>query len=63
MKHYVATNQVTGAGAITSNGNLELIRRSFEAESFDFDEPHIFCYDESSTSLCKCSLNTQPDRW
>ncbi|KAL9605051.1 MAG: hypothetical protein Q9179_001647 [Wetmoreana sp. 5 TL-2023] len=40
--HYVATNQVAGAGAIALNGNLELIRRSFGAESFDFDEPHFF---------------------
>ena len=40
--HYVATNQVAGAGAIAMNGNLELIRRSFGAESFDFEEPHFF---------------------
>lgn len=40
--HYIATNQVAGAGAIALNGNLELIRRSFGAESFDFDEPQFF---------------------
>ncbi|KAL9126365.1 MAG: hypothetical protein Q9217_004567 [Psora testacea] len=40
--HYVATNQVAGAGAIALNGNLELIRRSFGAERFDFDEPLFF---------------------
>lgn len=40
--HYVGTNQVAGAGAIALNGSLELIRRSFGTESFDFDEPHFF---------------------
>jgi hypothetical protein len=40
--HYVATNQVAGAGAIALNNHLELIRRSFGAESFDFDEPQFF---------------------
>jgi hypothetical protein len=40
--HYVATNQVAGAGAIALNNYLELIRRSFRAESFDFDEPQFF---------------------
>ncbi len=40
--HYVATNQVAGAGAIALNGVLELIGRSFGLESFDFDEPYFF---------------------
>jgi hypothetical protein len=40
--HYVATNQVAGTGAIALNSYLELIRRSFGAESFDFDEPQFF---------------------
>jgi hypothetical protein len=39
---YVATNQVTGAGAVALNGNMELIQRSFGAGSFDFDEPQFF---------------------
>jgi len=40
--HYVATNQVAGAGAIALNGNLELIQRSFRAGSFDYNEPQFF---------------------
>ena len=40
--HYIATNQVAGAGAIALNGNFELHKRSFGAESFDFSEPHFF---------------------
>ena len=40
--HYVATNQVAGAGAVALNGSLELIRRSFGADSFDFDESQFF---------------------
>ncbi|KAL8861014.1 MAG: hypothetical protein Q9178_002527 [Gyalolechia marmorata] len=40
--HYIATNQVAGAGAVALNSNLELIRRSFGAENFDFDEPRFF---------------------
>jgi hypothetical protein len=40
--HYVATNQVAGAGAIALNGNMELMQRSFGAGSFDYDEPHFF---------------------
>jgi hypothetical protein len=39
---YIATNQAAVAGATALNGNLELIRRSFGAESFDFDEPQFF---------------------
>jgi len=40
--HYVATNQVAGAGAIALNGNLELIQRSFGAGSLDYNEPQFF---------------------
>ena len=40
--HFVATNQVAGAGAIVLNGNLELIQRSFGAEKIDFNEPQFF---------------------
>lgn len=40
--HYAATNQLAGAGAIALNGNLELSRRSFGAQSFDYDEPQFF---------------------
>lgn len=40
--HYIATNQVAGAGAIALNGYLELIRRSFGVDSFDSDEPQFF---------------------
>jgi hypothetical protein len=40
--HYVTTNQVAGTGAIALNGHMELIQRSFGAESFDFDEPQFF---------------------
>lgn len=40
--HYIATNQVAGAGAIALNGNMELIQRSFGMESFDYDEPQFF---------------------
>ncbi len=40
--HYIATNQVAGAGAIILNGHLELIQRSFGTRNFDFDEPQFF---------------------
>ena len=40
--HYIATNQVAGAGAIVLDGHLELMRRSFGVERFDFDEPQFF---------------------
>jgi hypothetical protein len=40
--HYIATNQVAGAGAIVLNGHLELIQRSFGAERLDFNEPQFF---------------------
>ena len=40
--HFVATNQVAGAGAIVLNGNLELIQRSFGADKIDFNEPQFF---------------------
>jgi hypothetical protein len=40
--HYVATNQAAGAGAIALNGNMDLIQRSFGADSFDYDEPQFF---------------------
>lgn len=40
--HYVATNQVAGAGAIALNGNMELMQRSFGAGSFDYNEPQFF---------------------
>jgi hypothetical protein len=40
--HYVATNQAAGTGAIALNGNLELTKRSFGAEKFDFNEPQFF---------------------
>ena len=40
--HYIATNQAAGAGAIALNGHLELIRRSFGMEGFDYDEPQFF---------------------
>jgi hypothetical protein len=39
--HFVATNQVAGAGAIVLNGNLELAQRSFGAK-IDFNEPQFF---------------------
>jgi hypothetical protein len=40
--HYVAINQVTGTETIALNGHMELIQRSFRAESFDFNEPQFF---------------------
>ena len=40
--HYIATNQAAVAGAIVLNGTLELCKRSFGAESFDFNEPQLF---------------------
>lgn len=40
--HYVATNQVAGTGAIALNGIVELMKRSFGMEKFDYDEPHFF---------------------
>jgi hypothetical protein len=38
---YVAIYQIAGTGAITLNGNMELIQRSFGKGSFDFDEPQF----------------------
>jgi hypothetical protein len=40
--HYMATNQAAGAGAVALNGNLELFRRNFGEQAFNFDEPHFF---------------------
>jgi hypothetical protein len=40
--HYVATNQVAGAGAIALTGHMELIQRSFGMRDFDYDEPQFF---------------------
>lgn len=40
--HYIATNQVAGAGAAALHGNLELMQRSFGANKFDYNEPQFF---------------------
>lgn len=40
--HRIATNQAAGAGAIALNGNLELIRRGFGLDDFDYAEPRYF---------------------
>ena len=40
--HYIAINQAAGTGAIVLNGNFELYKRSFGAESFDIHEPQFF---------------------
>jgi hypothetical protein len=40
--HYIATNQAAGAGAISLNGHMELMQRSFGMENFDYDEPQYF---------------------
>ncbi|KAK5080166.1 hypothetical protein LTR05_008772 [Lithohypha guttulata] len=40
--HYIATNQVAGAGAIALRGHLDLVQRSLGSESFDYDEPQFF---------------------
>ncbi|OAP57754.1 hypothetical protein AYL99_08492 [Fonsecaea erecta] len=40
--HYIAANQAAGAGAIALNGNMDLIRRSFGIDKFDYEEPQYF---------------------
>ena len=40
--HYVATNQVAGAGAIALNGNMELMQRGLGTKGFDYEEPQFF---------------------
>lgn len=40
--HYIATNQVAGAGAIALNGYMELIERGAGTAPFDFHEPLFF---------------------
>ena len=40
--HYVATNQVAGAGAIALIGNMDLMQRSFGMKDFDYNEPQFF---------------------
>lgn len=40
--HYIATNQVAGAGAIALYGHLELMRRSSRARKVDMNEPQFF---------------------
>ena len=40
--HPIATNQVAGAGAIVSYGNLQLSQRAYGDGHFDFDEPQFF---------------------
>ena len=39
---FIAKNQVAGAGAIALQGELELARRAFSANSFDLAEPRFF---------------------
>jgi len=40
--HYIATNQVAGTDAVSLNGSLELIKRSFGVEKLDYGEPQFF---------------------
>lgn len=40
--HYIATNQVAGAGAVSLNRSLELIKRSFGVEKLNYSEPQFF---------------------
>ncbi|KAI9777741.1 MAG: hypothetical protein M1816_004596 [Peltula sp. TS41687] len=40
--HYVALNQATGAGAIASNGFIELIQRGSGLPRLDYNEPQFF---------------------
>jgi hypothetical protein len=40
--HYVAANQVAGAGAIALNGYLELMRRISRVEELDTNQPQFF---------------------
>ncbi|KIW39712.1 uncharacterized protein PV06_08301 [Exophiala oligosperma] len=40
--HDIATDQAAGTGAIALSGNLELIRRSFGLEFFDYEGPLYF---------------------
>ncbi|KAJ9644790.1 hypothetical protein H2204_001252 [Knufia peltigerae] len=39
--HDIATDQAAGTVAISLNGNLEVIRRSFGLEFFDYEGPFI----------------------
>ena len=40
--HYIATNQVAGTGAAALHGNLELMKRSYGENKFDYNEPQFF---------------------
>lgn len=40
--HFVATNQVAGAGAIALQGTMNLIQRSSGMKDFDYDQPQYF---------------------
>ncbi|OAL28680.1 hypothetical protein AYO20_09404 [Fonsecaea nubica] len=40
--HYIATNQVAGAGACATIGKIDLIQRSFGMKEFDYHEPQYF---------------------
>ena len=40
--HYIATNQTANTGAITLNGSMDLIRRSFGMEKYNYEEPQFF---------------------
>ncbi|KAK5214952.1 hypothetical protein LTR72_011954, partial [Exophiala xenobiotica] len=40
--HYIATNQAAGAGAVALSGYMDLMRRSYGMEKFDYEEPLYF---------------------
>src|SRR5436190_3479955 len=49
--HIVATNQAANAGAVVSNGILELARCSLALDSLDYNEPHFFSLSMDHTSV------------
>jgi hypothetical protein len=40
--HFIGTNQAAGAGAIATNGIIDLMQRSSRMKDFDYDEPQFF---------------------
>ena len=52
--HYVAANQAAAAGAIISNGVVELTRRggSVGLDSLDYNEPQLFSLSMDDSNVC-----------
>src|SRR2546421_5565897 len=54
--HYVAANQAAVAGAVVSNGVVELTQRSLGLDTIDYNEPQFFSLTVHHISALLCAL-------